>query len=44
LIVAAESDGSATKNSLIGIDVPGVAPPAQLVPAEFLCAEGTKTL
>ena len=36
LIVAAESEGFATKNLLIGIDVPGVAPPPQLVPELFV--------
>ena len=27
----------------IEIDVPGVAPPAQVVPDEFVCTEGAKT-
>src|SRR3954453_8250055 len=43
LIVAAESAGFATKNLPIGIDRPGVAPSAHVVPDEFFCAEGTKT-
>ena len=44
LIVAAESEGFATKNLVIGMDNPGVGPSAQVVPAELVCAEGTKTL
>jgi hypothetical protein len=44
LIVAAESVGWATKKFSIGIDRPGVAPPAYVVPAELCCTLGTKTL
>src|SRR5258708_31079373 len=44
LIVAAESLGWAIKNLLIGIDEPGVAPFAQVVPEVFVWTEGTKTL
>ena len=44
LIVAAESLGWAMKNLLIGIDKPGVAPFAQVVPEVFVWTEGTKTL
>ena len=44
LIVAAESVGWAMKNFVIGMDEPGVAPLAHVVPAELRCTEGTKTL
>src|SRR3954447_2332410 len=38
------SEGLAMKKSSIGIDRPGVAPFAQVVPRESNCAPGTKTL
>src|SRR2546423_13705604 len=38
------SDGLAMKKSSIGIERPGVAPFAQVVPRESNCASGTKTL
>src|SRR5260370_33760493 len=44
LIVATESVGWAMKNLLIGINEPGVAPFAQVVPEGFVWTEGTKTL
>jgi hypothetical protein len=44
LISRASSVGFATKNWSIGIDVPAVGPPAQVVPAEFRRSAGTNTL
>src|SRR5258708_22264834 len=44
LIVAAELLGWAMKSLLIGIDEPGVAPFAKVVPEVFVWTEGTKTL
>ena len=44
LIVFASSLGLAMKNSSIAIEEPAVAPPLHVVPTEFRCAEGTKTL
>src|SRR3954462_9033882 len=38
-----ESDGRATKKSLIGRERPGVEPSAHVVPRESVCALGTKT-
>ena len=42
LICAAVSDGGATKKSLIGTDVPGVEPLAQLGPDAFVRSDGAK--
>src|SRR5215472_16175434 len=44
LIFFAESAGRAMKNSPIGMDAPGVAPPVHVGPAELVCSAGTKTL
>jgi hypothetical protein len=44
LICAAVSDGVATKNWLIGTEVPGVGPLAQLGPDAFVRKLGRKTL
>src|SRR5258707_12770279 len=44
LIVATESVGCAMKNFPIGMDRPGVGPPAHDVPTELRCTAGTKTL
>jgi hypothetical protein len=44
LIVPKSSVGLAMKKSMIGIDEPGAGPLAQVVPEEFLCNAGTKTL
>jgi len=44
LICAAEFVGCATKKLEIGMDEPGVEPPAQVVPTELRCTAGTKTL
>src|SRR5215467_15753544 len=43
LMVAALIDGSATKNWLIGTEVPGVGPLAQLGPEAFVRSEGRNT-
>ncbi len=43
LIVAAESVGLATKKLLIGSEVPGVLPLAQLGPEALVRSEGRKT-
>jgi hypothetical protein len=43
LICAAVSDGVATKKSLIGIDVPGVEPLAQLGPDALVRSDGANT-
>jgi hypothetical protein len=42
-IRCAESDGRATKKSLIGSECPGVAAVCHVVPRESDCASGTKT-
>src|SRR5690349_2050288 len=44
LISHTGSDGLATKKSLSGTVRPGVRPADQLVPLEFFCAAGTRTL
>src|SRR3954454_24921839 len=43
LIFAAPSEGRATKNWLIGIDVPAVVPLVQLAPDAFVRNAGTNT-
>ena len=43
LMVAALIDGSATKNWLIGTEVPGVVPLAQLGPDALVRRDGSKT-
>jgi len=43
LICAAVLDGVATKNWLIGSEVPGVVPLAQLAPDAFVRKLGAKT-
>jgi hypothetical protein len=44
LIFCTLSVGLATKKSVIGIEEPGAEPLPQVVPEEFLCNAGTKTL
>src|SRR5437660_8177978 len=44
LILSTESVGWAMKNRLMGMDEPGVAPLAHVVPTELRCTAGTKTL
>src|SRR6266851_5009531 len=44
LIVAAESVGWATKNWSIDLEVPGVGPDPEVVPALLNCTPGTNTL
>ena len=44
LILAALSVGFAMKKLAIGIDEPAAAPSCQVVPDEFVCSAGTKTL
>jgi len=43
LMVAALIDGSATKNWLIGTEVPGVGPLAQLGPDALVRSDGSNT-
>src|SRR5689334_1222160 len=43
LMVAAESPGCATKNRVSGIELPGPAPPAQVMPAVLVRSVGTNT-
>ena len=44
LMISAESVGWAMKNLWIGMEEPGVAPVAHVVPDVFRCTAGTKTL